>query len=106
MRRFFIHCSIASGAAFVAYKSLIACCFKSIPGQPFYGFHVQDWMDWLVSPREFFFIVAVTAVEYTILSFILLRWLRRNSAVVVWGAAFGLYVGVLTYPLDVMSRID
>lgn len=98
--------AIVAAAAFVAYKLLIAGYSRMIPGQPFYGFHARDWIGWLLSPAEAAFIVGVAIVEYVVLSFALARMLRTTAALIVWGAVFGCYVGLLTYPIDAVSRLD
>ena len=102
LRRF----AVVMMAAFGTYKLLIAACSRIIPGQPFYGFHTRDWFEWLFSTEELLSIGVATAVVYAVLSAPLARFLRTTSAAGMWGAVFGVYVGLLTYPLDLLSKLD
>lgn len=96
--------NIACVAAFCGYKLIAVIFADAIPGQPFYGFLIKDWLLWLVNLRELALVVVTSFAGY----WIAISKLKHLTAIklAVWGGCFGGYVGAFFSPLDMSSRIE
>lgn len=91
-------------AAGTTYKAVIAIFSRCIPGDPFYGFAVHQWLWWIVTGPEVLLAVGLAVFEYYILYYFSRRLSTRS--LVLWGMVLGPYVALWFFPFDWMQRID
>ncbi len=91
-------------AGFIGYKMTVAAFGEKIPGQPFYGFGLREWLVWIISPTELTFILAVLTIEYGVLYPVTRR--LSTDALGVWALLLGAYVAILLFPFDLLTMVD
>lgn len=89
---------------FVGYKATVAEFAEKVPGQPFYGFGLREWLVWIVCPTELAFLLAVLTIEYGLVYLVT----RRLSAYAlgVWALLMGAYIAILLFPFDLLTTVD
>src|SRR5216117_1931861 len=101
MRRQTMRLTVFLLAGAFVYKATTAAFAAKIPGQPFYGFGLREWLMWVIDPRELAFIVIGLIVEYGIIYFVARR--LTTARLVACGGVLGLYAAVLLFPLDLLA---
>jgi hypothetical protein len=98
-----LYCFAALGGL-IGCKGLIALTGHALVAGYGRPTHFDGWVLWLFSVPEFAMSVGVVTGEFLLFITILRR--MGAAAVLLWGALIGCYVGLLTYPFDLLSAFD